>query len=173
MISCSQCQSQNTELDRCKSLYYELLANDLLEDDFLVSVSGIFVRDTIDVVISNYELYNLCLEMDGNPKDRMTKILIGGEYLKIDNLTIDEFQVVHEWTHLDEIYVKGQNAVLESFFRDGRFQNGYLSTTESVYLIDKLYDWCYLMYFDDETGYLVITTVDKMVERISNFPKRK
>lgn len=168
-----QGQSQNEELAWCKSSYYELLTNDLLEDDFQVSVSGVFIRDTVRIVISTYKLYEICKGMKGDPKDRMMKMLIGDEYLKIDNQRIDDLQIIHEWTHLDEIFMKGRGAVLESFFRDGKFQNGYLSTAETLYLIGKLYDWCYLIYFDDETGYLVITTVEKMEERISKFPKGK
>ena len=99
-LSCDG-QSNSTEA-LCKDSFFGLLTEELIQEDILVSVKGLFEQDTVQIVISNFDLYYHYSENNLKPRNEMISVLQGRKLLKIDNAMINEVQMVRKWKHLEK-----------------------------------------------------------------------
>ncbi len=88
----------------------------------------------------------------------LKKVLKNNEALDLKSFTVGEsfgFYELKPNTELEEMALKGKEHFIDHYFKNGILRS-YIPTSELHFIIDKLFHWCVLAKYDDETGYLVI-----------------
>lgn len=89
------------------------------------------------------------------------KVLKSNEALDLKSFTVGDslgFYKLESNVELEKMLQKGKEYFMAHYFKNGILRS-YIPNSELHFIIDKLFHWCILSKYDDETGYLVIEEI--------------
>lgn len=165
LSGCSETQLTSYPIERaCNQDFYDAIVAIAPNSNYYVSIQ-IERGDTISLGVLELWILWKTVSHTEYPSEELIKLITKEISIGEEQLGDARIEYLDSSEKVNSILEMSEEDIKASFIRRNSIKrNLHLSRPEIIALIDRINSWCALPYFDDESGYLVFQTQEKIIE---------